>query len=78
MEGRGQIDPVYLTDLMGGIGECVLSIECFVSSIQIIKYIFGLSDHVALWAFVGMIKWLCILAEVRVRDWRYCVMRMGD
>ena len=72
------MDPVYLTELMGGIGKCVLSIECVVSSIRMIKYVFGLSGYMALWAHFGVIWWLRVLAEVRVRDWRYCVMRMGD
>ena len=48
------------------------------SSIPIIKYVFGLSGYVALWADFGVIWWLRVLAEARVRDWRYCVMRMGD
>ena len=69
--------PVYLTECMGGIGEYVLSIECVMSSIPIIKYVFGLSDYMALWSQFGVIWWLRVLAEVRVRDWRYCVMRMG-
>ena len=72
------MDPVYLTELMGGIGKCVLSVECVVSSIPITKYVFGPSGYVALWAHFGVIWWLRVLAEVRVRDWRYCVMRMGD
>ena len=72
------MDPVYLTESMGGIGECVLSIECVVSSIPITKYVFGPSGYMALWAHFGVIWWLRVLAEVRVRDWRYCVMRMGD
>jgi hypothetical protein len=62
------MDPVYLTELMGCIGECVLSVECVVSSIPIIKYVFGLSGYVALWVDFGVIWWLRVLAEVRVRD----------
>ena len=45
------MDPVYLTELMGGIGKCVLSIECVVSSIPILKYVFGLSGYMALLRF---------------------------
>ena len=55
-----------------------MSIECVVSSIPILKYVFGLSGYMALWANFGVIWWLRVLAEVRVRDWWYCVMRMGD
>ena len=55
-----------------------MSVECVVSSIRIIKYVFGLSGYVALLAHFGVIWWLRVLAEVRVRDWRYCVVRMGD
>ena len=63
---------------MGVIGEAVLSIECVVSSTPILKYVFGLSGYVALWAHLGVIWWLRVFSEVRVRDWRYCVVRMGD
>ena len=38
------------------------------------KYVFGPSGYEALWAHFGVIWWVCVLAEVRVRDW-YCVMR---
>ena len=48
------------------------------SSIPMIKYIFGLSGYMVFLAHFGVIWWLRVLAEVRVRDWRYCVMRMGD
>ena len=72
------MDPVYLTELMGGTGECVLSIECVVSSIPIIKYVSDPSGYMALWADFGVIWWLRWVLEVRVRDWKYCVVRMGD
>ena len=72
------MDPVYLTELMGGIGKCVLSIECVVPSIPIIKQRFwSVRLHGVLGPFWDDLV-VCILAEVRVRDWRYCVIRMGD
>ena len=49
------MDPVYLTELMGGIGKCVLSVECVVSSIPMTKYVFGPSGYMALWAHFGVI-----------------------
>ena len=32
----GRTDPVCMTEYMGGIGDCVLSIECVVSSIPML------------------------------------------
>ena len=72
------MDPVYLTECMGGIAECVLVGECVVSSIPILKYIFGLTGYMVLWVDLGVIWWLRVLAEVRVRDWWCCAVRMGD
>ena len=43
-----------------------------------LKYVSDLSGYVALWVHLGVIWWLRVLAEVRVRDWWYCVMRVGD
>ena len=48
--------PVYLTELIRGIGERISSIECVVSSIPIIKYVFGLSANIAFWADLGVIR----------------------
>ena len=44
------MDPVCLTESMGGTGECILSIECVASSIPIVKYVLGLSGYVVVWA----------------------------
>ena len=74
----GKICPVYLTELIRGIGERISSIECVVSSIPIIKYVFGLTGYMVLWVDLGVIWWLRVFVEVRVRDWRCCAVRMGD
>ena len=42
------MDPVYLTELMGGIGKCVLSVECVVPSMPIIKHVFDPSGYMTL------------------------------
>ena len=44
---------------------------------RIIQYVFGSSGYMALWTHSGVIWWLRVLEEVRVRDWRYFVMLMG-
>ena len=48
------------------------------SSIPIKKCSLGLTGYMVLWVDLGVIWWLRVLAEVRVRDWRYCAMRTGD
>ena len=50
------MDPVYLTECMGGTGECILSIESVASSIPIVKYVLGLSGYVVVWADLGVIR----------------------
>ena len=49
-----------------------------VSCIPMTKYVFGLTGYMALWADFGVIWWLRWVLEVRVQDWWYCVVRMGD
>ena len=72
------MDPVYLTELMGGIGEGGFNRVCRVTRYSTL--LVCQSGYMALLAHCGVmcIWWLRVLAEVRVRDWRYCVVCMGD
>ena len=67
---------------MGGIGECVLSIECVVTRVKHtdpkVRFWSVTKGYMALWADVGVIWWLRVLSEVQVRDWWYCVIHIGD
>ena len=61
---------MYLTALMGDIGKCSLSIECIVSSIPMMIYVFGPSVYMALCCHFRVIWSLRVLTEVRVREMR--------
>ena len=56
---------------------------CFSNRVSYVKHTdqkiqFWLTGYMVFWVDLGVIWWLRLLAEVRVRDWRYCAMRVGD
>ena len=57
---------------------------CFSNRVSYVKHtdqkiqFWSDAGYMVLWVDLGVIWWLRVLAEVRVRDWRCCAVRMGD